>query len=332
MRVMREKKVKKSLPTISVILPTYNAEKYLENCFKSIKMQDYPKDKLEVLIIDGGSRDRTLEIAKHFNAYPKKILFNPFRDCDEGKSIGLRHASGEIIALIDADNELNSPSWFRVMVQPLLDDKTLFGVESPWLIRRDDPLINQYETLLQVADPLARRFHPKMDIIDKGKYIVYRAKLGDTPVIGANGFLWRRDIIDFVGGYEQKFEEVNFIARVIEGGYLSFAKVKDAGIYHYYCTSVLSYIKKRVKIGRKFLGRRERKQKTWIDHAKNDSFFLAVLYNISIIGPLFEAIREYKKSKHIAWFYHPFISWLTIVVYGYAFGEHHAKKMLRSIT
>ena len=328
---MKRKKTDKILPTISVILPTYQAEKYLENCLKSIEIQDYPKDKLEILIIDGGSRDRTLEIACSFNTFPTKILFNPFRDCDEGKSIGLRHATGEIIALIDADNELYSRLWFRKMVAPLLEDKTLFGVESPWLIRRDDPLINQYETLLQVADPLARRFHPKMDVIDKGKYIVYRAKFGDTPVIGANGFLWRRDIIDFVGGYEQKFEEVNFIARVIEGGYLSYAKVKDVGIYHYYCTSILHYIKKRIKIGRKFLGRKERKQKTWIDHANNDSFFLAVLYNISIVGPLLEAIREYKKNKNVAWFYHPFISWLTIMVYGYAVLEHYARKARRNM-
>src|SRR3989338_1356440 len=169
-------------PTISVILPTYQAEKDIENCLNSIAMQDYPKERLEILVIDGGSRDKTLEIVKKFKAFKTTILFNPFRDCDEGKSIGLHHAKGEIIALIDADNELNSPKWFRTMVQPLLEDKTIFGVESPWLIRKNDPSINQYETLLQVADPLARRFHPKMDVIDKGKYVVYRARFGDTPV------------------------------------------------------------------------------------------------------------------------------------------------------
>ncbi|MEX2007373.1 MAG: hypothetical protein WD992_01230, partial [Candidatus Levyibacteriota bacterium] len=202
-----------------------------------------------------------------------------------------------------------------------------FGVESPWLIRENDPSINKYETLIQIADPLARRFHPKMEVIDKGSYMVYRAKFGDTPVIGANGFLWRRNVIDFVGGYEHKFEEVNFIARVVEGGYLSYAKVKKVGIYHYYCTSVWSYMKKRVKIGRKFLGRKDRGQKTWVDQAAGDSFFLAVLYNISIVGPLIEAIREYRKSKNPAWFWHPFISLLTIMVYAYAVLEFGVKKV-----
>ncbi|MEX2012772.1 MAG: glycosyltransferase, partial [Candidatus Levyibacteriota bacterium] len=136
-------KTDNSLPTISVILPTYQAEKDLPNCLASIAMQDYPKDKLEVLIIDGGSHDKTLEIAKNFKAFKSEILFNPFRDCDEGKSIGLRHAKGEIIALIDADNELSSKNWFRVMVKPLIEDETIFGVESPWLIRENDPSINK---------------------------------------------------------------------------------------------------------------------------------------------------------------------------------------------
>lgn len=319
---------KKTLPTISVILPTFNAAKYLVRCLESIEMQDYPKNKIEVIVIDGGSKDATLEIAKK---YKTKILFNPFRDCDEGKSIGLKQAKGEIIALIDSDNELSSPKWFRKMIQPLLEDKTIFGVASPWLTRKDDPLINQYETLIKIADPLARCFHPKMEIIKKKNYIVYRTKLGDTPVIGANGFLWRKGVIDAVGGYENKFEEVNFIARVIQGGYLSYAEVKDAGIYHYYCTSIPSYIKKRIKIGRKFLNRKEKRQKTWIDHAKQDNFLIAVFYNVSIVGPLLEAVREYKKSKNIAWFWHPFISWLTIVIYGYAVLEHYTKKSIHKL-
>lgn len=319
----------KNLPTISVILPTYQAEKDIENCLNSIAIQDYPKDKLEILVIDGGSKDKTLEIVRKFKTFNTTILFNPFRDCDEGKSIGLHHAKGEIVALIDADNELSSPKWFMTMVQPLIEDATIFGVASPWLMRKDDPSINKYETLIKIADPLARRFHPQMEIVDKKKYVIYRAKMGDTPVVGANGFLWRRNVIDSVGGYEQKFEEVNFIARVIEGGYFSFAEVKNVGIYHYYCTSIWSYIKKRVKIGRKFLGRKSRKQKTWVDHAKQDSFFLAIMYNISIVGPMLEAIKEYRKSKEIAWFWHPFISWLTIMVYGYAVIEDQFKKILK---
>lgn len=307
------------LPTISLIIPTYNAGKDLSNCLKSIAMQDYPKKKLEVLIIDGGSNDKTLEIAKEFSAFKKQIFFNPYKDAESGKAIGIEHSKSDIIGLIDADNELVESNWLKTMVKPLQEDATIFGVESPWYLRKQDPLINQYATLLGIADPLARRFHPRTEIQDKGNYFIHKARFGDTPVIGANGFLWRKDIIDIVGGHEKKFEEVNFVARVIEGGYLSYAKVKSVGIYHYYCTSVVSYVRKRIKIGRKFLARKEKQQTTWVDHANNQFFFLAVLYNISIICPLYESIIEYRKTRNIAWFLHPFISFLTILVYAYVF-------------
>lgn len=303
----------KNLSFISFVIPTYNAERYLNNCLLSIIRQDYPQDQYEILIIDGGSTDRTLSIAEE---YETKILSNPFRDAESGKAIGIRKAKGEIIALIDADNELVQKNWLLEMVRPLMENGDIFGVESPWLLRKDDPLLNQYFTLLQIADPLARRFHPEMKIIDRGDYIVYKAKLGQTPVIGANGFLYRKRFISIVG-YGKRFEEVNFVAKLIKSGFITYAKPKKVGIYHDYCPTIKNYIKKRIKIGRKFMIRKAKGQETWVDMAKNQSFFGAVLYNISIIGPLIEAIREFRKSKNLAWFWHPIISFLTIAVYFY---------------
>jgi len=60
-------------------------------------------------------------------------------------------------------------------------------------------------------------------------------------------------------------------------------------------------------------------QKTWVDQSNNEHFIWAVMYNLSIIFPLGEAIREFKKTRNIAWFYHPLISFLTIVIYAYIF-------------
>lgn len=317
------------LPTISIILPTYQAEKYLENCFKSISMQDYPKDKLEVLIIDGGSTDDTLKIAKKFNVFPTRILHNSYKDAESGKSIGIEAAKSDIIALIDADNELVGKNWLRVMVRPLIEDQRIFGVESPWLVRKKDPLINQYVTLLKIADPLARCFSPQMTTEDRGAYLVNHLKIGQTPVVGANGFLWRKKLIKIINKYKPKFEEVNYISLMVQRGYLVYAHVKHVGIYHYYCTSIFSYIKKRLKIGRKFMERKEKKQTTWVDQNSLFFFILAVVYNISFIGPLFEATKGYRKTANIAWFLHPFISFLTIAIYTYAYVESKARYIVK---
>lgn len=322
-----KQKYEQDLPKISVILPTYQAEKYIKNCLDSVAMQDYPKEKLEILVIDGGSKDGTVEIARQYGA---KILKNPYRDAESGKSIGIQSAKGEIIALIDADNELVGENWLREMTKPLMDDKDIFGVESPWLLRREDPLINQYVTLLRIADPLARRFHPEMKIERRKEYDVYHLKLGQTPVVGANGFLWRKKFIKLIDRHTPRFEEVNYISLMVEHGHLEYARVRGVGIYHYYCTSLADYIRKRVKIGKKFMTRKGRGQKTWVDQRKGESFVFAVLYNVSIIFPFLEAIREYRETKNVAWFYHPIISFITIIIYAYIFVLMKIKYFLKT--
>lgn len=311
------------IPFVSIIIPTFNAEKYLKGCLQSIRRQDYPSDKMEVLVIDGGSTDNTLDIARKFKV---KILNNPYRDAESGKGIGIKHAKGGIIALIDSDNELVGKNWLKQMVKPFIDDKEIFGVESPWFVNPKDPLINQYVTLLKISDPLARRFHPKMKEEDKGDYVVYTARLRQTPVVGANGFLWRKKMIEKIGKFGDKFEETNYVSYLIQAGFFKFARVKNVGIYHYYIKSLGDYIKKRLKIGRKFMARRARRQETWVDQASKAQFWLAVLYNVSILGPLFEALQEYKKSKNPAWFWHPVVSFLTIAVYFYTTLESLFKK------
>src|SRR3989304_4830046 len=119
---------KHSLPFVSFVIPTYNAQKYLDKCLVSIERQDYPRDRMETFVIDGGSNDETLSIAKKYDV---KILKNPYRDAESGKSIGIQASKGEIIALVDADNELVEKYWLRSMVKPLVENLSIFGVESP---------------------------------------------------------------------------------------------------------------------------------------------------------------------------------------------------------
>jgi hypothetical protein len=167
-----------------------------------------------------------------------------------------------------------------------------------------------------------------MRVEKRSNYEVYHLELGQTPVVGANGFLWRKKFIKTIGKFKPKFEEVNFMSLMVKHGFLVYAKVRGVGIYHHYCSSIWDYIKKRIKIGKKFMTRKNKGQETWVDRSKDTSFIGAVLYNISILGPFWEAITEYKKSNNIAWFYHPFISFLTIVIYTYVFLYMKLKRIL----
>ena len=88
---------------LSVICPIYNEEKYIARCIESIIQQDYPKEDLEVLFVDGMSTDRTREIIMGYAAqHPYlKVLDNPQKIVPCAMNIGIRQAKGDIIMRLD---------------------------------------------------------------------------------------------------------------------------------------------------------------------------------------------------------------------------------------
>ena len=91
----------------SVVIPVYNEEKYIEKCILSILNQDFDKNKIEVIFIDGNSEDKTKDIIL---SYRKKFPFiylldNPKRKIQFGSNIGIRASNGKYIIRMDAHSE-----------------------------------------------------------------------------------------------------------------------------------------------------------------------------------------------------------------------------------
>lgn len=88
---------------VSVIIPVFNEGKYISKCIESILEQDYPKDDLEVLMVDGMSSDQTRSIISSFaEKYPFiHLLDNPNRIVPYAMNIGIRAAKGEILIRLD---------------------------------------------------------------------------------------------------------------------------------------------------------------------------------------------------------------------------------------
>ena len=108
-------------PKISVVIPAYNEERNLSRCLDSLLASDYPKEKLELLVIDDGSKDRTLEIA---NSY-KDNCVKAFHKKNSGKAnslnYGIEKATGELIATLDADSYI-MPDTIRKMLPHFNED------------------------------------------------------------------------------------------------------------------------------------------------------------------------------------------------------------------
>lgn len=90
---------------ISIVMPIYNEEKYIDNCIESLLLQDYPKVFMEWIFVDGQSEDRTCElIQKYAKKYPDLIylLNNPNRTVPYAMNIGIKAAKGNYIIRLDA--------------------------------------------------------------------------------------------------------------------------------------------------------------------------------------------------------------------------------------
>lgn len=90
---------------ISVVMPVYNEENYIENCIESLFLQDYPKEKMEWIFVDGMSTDRTKEIISSYSMkYLEliKIYDNPNKTVPYAMNIGIQHAKGKYIIRLDA--------------------------------------------------------------------------------------------------------------------------------------------------------------------------------------------------------------------------------------
>lgn len=92
---------------VSVIIPVYNEEKYIKQCVKSLLMQDYPKDKVEFIFVDGNSTDKTAEILSGYvKQYPNIKLFNnPNKTVPYAMNIGIDNAKGVYIIRLDGHSE-----------------------------------------------------------------------------------------------------------------------------------------------------------------------------------------------------------------------------------
>ena len=90
------------LPSISVIIPALNEEKYIESTLKSLINQDY-KGEYEIIIADGSSKDKTVRIAKKF---ADKVISVKQKGVSAGRNEGAKFAKGEILLFLDADTIL----------------------------------------------------------------------------------------------------------------------------------------------------------------------------------------------------------------------------------
>ena len=138
----------KSLPKISIVIPSYNKIKHIQETLESIVSQKYPN--LEVIIQDGGSTDGTLEIIrKYAKKYPKIFSWVSKKDKGQADAInkGFKKAKGEILAFINADDVYENDALKKVGEHFAKNSKTLWLAGKGKVIDKDGKEIARLVTL-----------------------------------------------------------------------------------------------------------------------------------------------------------------------------------------
>jgi len=103
------------VPSVSVIVPVYNSEKWVGRCIEALLKQSYPREAYEVILVDNNSTDGSHDIARRYDGI---TLLNESRQGSyAARNCGVRASKGEILAFTDADC-VAAPTWLAELIKP----------------------------------------------------------------------------------------------------------------------------------------------------------------------------------------------------------------------
>lgn len=130
------------VPRVSIIIPAFNEEKNIEACLNSIKYLNYPKEKIEVIVVDDGSDDETIKIAEKFGV---KTLNQEHLGKVDTLNNGVKISSGEFIFTIDADTILDKECLIE-LIRPFLDE-SIGATNGAVKAKTDDSLLGIFQNI-----------------------------------------------------------------------------------------------------------------------------------------------------------------------------------------
>lgn len=172
-------------PTVSVIVAARNEEKNISNCLTALKRQNYPKDKLEILIVDDRSEDATANLVRKAAESDGQVkllqISEPNPNVAPKKwalATGIRCASGEIIMVTDADC-LPGENWVQAMIVYFEDEVGLVAGFSPLVDGSKRSILQRLMMLdsLSLACVAAGSFGAAMPLTCNGRNLAYRKQV-----------------------------------------------------------------------------------------------------------------------------------------------------------
>ena len=214
--------------SVSVIIPTKNAEPWIAACLESVTTQKFPGPH-EIICLDSGSRDGTAQVLRR---YPVKAIDAPETDSGHGKvrNLGIEKSRGTFIVLLSQDAVLADPLWLETMLENFDHDPLVAGAYCRQLPRPEASLL----TRRAVSDSLAGRNAPSVSHLENPEEF-RKMKPWDRYVLcnfDNVASIIRRDIWEKIPFDETYFgEDLGWSKKVIEAGYKVSYETR-AAVFH----------------------------------------------------------------------------------------------------
>lgn len=319
----------KKLPSIGISMVSYNDELIIKDCLESIAKQDYPKEKIQIVFVDGGSTDKTLEIIRKYGA---KLIKRPdLKDKPYLRGeIATSFLKTDLIVAISADNRFQEKSCLKDIAKAFLDPEIVGAETLRYGYRRSDPVLCRYFALIGGADPIAvglgkadrgpydsNRWHSFGEVEDKGRFfkVSFRSDIAMIPTLGGNGFFVRRAALESVGGFKNSLH-IDTCVRLIKSGQNKFAFIKDNHVIHYINMPVLMFLKRRILWADLYSNKDVIRDYNVFTKRDLPKLILITIGYLSVLFPLLRALKGFIKKPDPAWFLHMIICPAFVLGYG----------------
>ena len=323
----------RSLPTITILTGTLNSHiSTFRQVLESVRKQKYPKTLIEHIVMDKGSTNGCIELAKRYGCEADIRHYSPGKE-QLSAGLGIQMAKGDLILVLESDNILTSRDWLRRMVEPFIQNKKVFctfsAYNSYW---KNMNLTTRYTALFGSPDPtlyylnktekmrLDQKHYDKGEVLrETNDYYIVKFNKENLPTLGDNGHMFLKKSIVKVIQKPEDYIHVDAFSRLLDLGYDTFGVVKNS-IIHVQNPNLIDLVKRRVEIKKIFYDNKRGKRKYLVFNpsSMNDriNLFKFVVFSLTFMEPLIESFCGYIKIRDRAWFLHPVFCFLMVIGYG----------------
>ncbi|MDP2638267.1 MAG: glycosyltransferase family 2 protein [Candidatus Levybacteria bacterium] len=300
------KKSKNSLrikwPKISMIFVAYNDAKGIRRCLESVRRQSYPQDLIDIVFVDDGSTDDSVEVARSFGA---RIFVNPKNYIYKNWILGMHNIKGEFIFSLETDIVLAGEDFIKKMVAPMLEDKRIIASFTDEKASADMHWSARFLTYNHaMCDPLLEFLLDKLEnkIIERKKD--YSLCKFDEKLQQTVRMFYRVEYLKNTLNWKaENYFDHDFLINCIRSGYPYFAYVSNPGYVHYTVKSLRQLIYKRVRnVKMHFLPYYKKTEYVFLNTGKKNEVLKLILFVIyaNLLFPA--AIRGlFRFLKHKDW-------------------------------